>query len=191
MNFDDFLPFIIFVVYIGFALLKKVFKKKEKQPAQQSPDQLSAQPSDQPKGQTPPKPIKKLSFGFSKLIGTIKSELEKAANEAKLKAEQPGDTAEKNIWDELRDDNKEESLDDRFEENEFEVKNLEKQVSDSDAQTIEPVDLSHRNIRSTSEPHAYAIKKRTKRKGLRLSVSKMRKAVILSEILAKPIGLRE
>ncbi|MCP3875994.1 MAG: hypothetical protein GY699_22950, partial [Desulfobacteraceae bacterium] len=150
-----------------------------------------------PKGQTPPKPIKKLSFGFSKLIGTIKSELEKAANEAKLKAEQPGDTAEKNIWDELRDDNKEESLEHGFAGDDFEVKNKitvespGRQAPDITEQTIEPADLSHRNIRSTSEPHAYAVKKRTKQKGLRLSVSKMRKAVILSEILAKPIGLRE
>ncbi len=187
MNFDDLIPFLIFAVYIGFALLKKVFKKKEKQPAQQSPDQLSGQPTSQ----APPKPIKKVSFGFSKLIGTIKSELEKAANEAKLKAEQSGDTAEKNIWDELRDDNEEKSLDDRFEDDEFEVKNLAKQVPDSDEQPVEPVDLSHRNAPRAVEPHAYTVKKRTKRKRLRLSISKMRKAVVLSEILAKPIGLRE
>ncbi len=184
MNFDDSLPFIIFLAYFGFAALKKLFKKKETKPGQ-------------PTDQLPPKPKKKVRFGFSKLIGTIKSELEKAANEAKLKAEQSGDTAEKNIWDELRDDNKDEIIEDGFAGDDFEVKNKitversVRQAPDVAEQPIDPVDSSHRNVSRTIEPHAYAIKKRTKRKRLRLSISKMRKAVVLSEILAKPIGLRE
>jgi hypothetical protein len=53
-------------------------------------------------------------------------------------------------------------------------------------QSVEPVDKPF-----VDEPqiNAYSISK--PKKGLRLSVTKMREAIILSEILAKPIGLRE
>ena len=175
MNFDDILPFIIFVAYIGFALFKKVSGKKK-----------------EPKKD---KPAGKISFGFSKLVTTIKSELTKAVDEAKLKEKRTGATPGENVWEELRGDSQE----DKIAGTEFEkedqalAQNIIQQMPDSAdtsldiaEQSIEPVDKPF-----VDEPQidAYSISK--PKKGLRISITKMREAIILSEILAKPVGLRD
>ena len=175
MNFDDILPFIIFVAYIGFALFKKISGKKK-----------------EPKKD---KPAGKISFGFSKLVTTIKSELAKAVDEAKLKEKQTGATPGENLWEELRGDSQEDKIADRDfkEEDQAPAQNIIQQVPDS---ADNPLDIPEQSIEPVDKPFvdepqtdAYSIRKPKKR--LRLSATKMREAIILSEILAKPIGLRE
>ena len=200
MGFDDLIPFIIFAVYIGFAALKAVLKKKKK--LQQSKQPL------QPSEQLSEKPAKKAGFGFSKIIKTIKTELEKAVNEAKLKGEQAGVATKRNIWEELRGGSKETNLEDRLADRNFEdankisVENIVRQTPDSDETVLDRVEQSTEPIDDTSQvsesqdaysqkPQPFALKKRKQNKGLNLSVAKMREAVILSEILAKPVGLKE
>ncbi|MCK5542981.1 MAG: hypothetical protein KAI40_09840 [Desulfobacterales bacterium] len=178
MNFDDLIPFIFLVGYIGFVFFKKILgKKKDPQ-------------KDKPTG--------KVSFGFSKFINTIKSELIKAANETKLKENQGSAPSQKNIWEELKEDN----LAKRDFENEDKtpLENIVRQVPDSAEQSTEPVDESQvdesqKHAYRVHKPQTYTIKKRNRKKkqktGQRLSVSKLQKAVVWSEILAKPVGLRE
>jgi hypothetical protein len=175
MNFDDILPFLIFLAYIGFTLFKKILGKKK-----------------EPKKD---KPAWKISLGFSKIMTNIKSELAKAVDEAKLKEKQAAVTPRKNIWEKLRGDSQEDKIADReFEEKDQALaQNIIQQVPDSydhssdiAEQSIEPVD---KPLVDEPQTHAYSISK--PKKGLRLSVTKMREVIILSEILAKPIGLRE
>jgi len=183
MSFDDLIPFIAFIAYIGFVVFKKILGKKK--------EPLKA------------KPEKKVSFGFSKLIGTIKSELEKAANEAKLKEKQVSSSSQKNIWDELKEENIE---NENFEvEIKTQVQKIVSQEPEQDDTLFDmvekPTELVDDPIFVDSQKHSHRIfqpkysvikrKRQRQKNGWHLSSSKLKQAVVLSEILAKPIGLRD
>ncbi len=172
MNFDDLIPFIVILVIIGFNILKSIAKKKKK-----SVD-----------GKSPAKPAPKKAFGLSKLVDTIKAELERAALEAKKKQEE----AQAPAWEQ-------EEADAGFEDQYFdddvkeakEVKtdcNFENQTSHRNIPRVPP-DLDYK-FEDKESPRPYR-KRRRQKQHRKLSVSKLREAIILSEILAKPVGLRE
>jgi hypothetical protein len=176
MSFDDLIPVIAFIAYIGFVVFKKILGKKK----------------ELPKG----KPAKKVTFGFSKLINTIKSEIEKAANQGKLKEKQASDPSQKNLWEELREGNLEKETlepDENIAEQDLEIDDT---LFDTVKKPTEPVDEplvkdSKKHAYRIYKPESGIIRKRRRRKKWCLSSYKLREAVVLSEILAKPIGLRE
>lgn len=167
MDLDGLIPFIIFLGIIVFNILKGLAKKKKQ---------------EKQEGTQPQKPTRKKAFGLSKLVDAIKAEIELAGLEQKKKGRKAealtreaesgdagGDGAVDAIFEEGSPrDNLEEILDEELPEPEF-VPAVKKKYA----------------------PMIYDIKKRKQRRVPRLSVSKMREAIILSEIVAKPVGLRD
>ena len=173
MNLDDLIPFIILLGIILFNILKRLAKgKQEKEPSE--------------------KPAKKKAFGLSKLVDTIKAELELAGLEPKQQKEK----AKTLIHD--AEFGKVEAGEAELSEAElmragFEGDDLEEILKD---ETIrEDLPKFARKVEKKKKPMVPGlpgdIKKRKQRRVPKLSVSKMREAIVLSEIIAKPVGLRD
>lgn len=169
MNLDDLIPFIVFLIYVGFMLFKKATKKK---PGTGAPPQE--------------KSGKKKSFGLSKLVDTIKAELERAALEAKQKQAAADSTA----WNYADGD-------DDFEDlkpdpgpifvDPIQVKPASKPPP---IKIKQPPDLAGVCDRKKA-PAARHKRQRSVQNRLRLSPAKLKEAVVLSEIIAKPLALRD
>ena len=179
MNFEDLIPFIIFIGYIGFAILRSVLKKKQK-----SQD-----------GKSSKKPAPKKAFGLSKLVDAIKAEIELAGVELKQKQKKAKALTQEAEYGGAGVDGAEEMV---FEEDSPGT-NLEEILEEETGSFIQPSEMREElpepefvpTVKKEYAPMPYDIKKRKSTRVPRLSVSKMREAIILSEIIAKPVGLRD
>ena len=171
MSFDDLIPFFIFLGIIGFNILKSLAKKKQ-----------SLKDGNPPKKAAP----KKVS-GLSKLVNNIKAEIEKAGLELKQqKGEQNA-----SVWEDLSEE--------RVSEDKEQYENLEEIIEEDKDSSLQPLEVerevpeeSSRSLGREVLPNKpFGTRKRKYKKALNLSPTKMREAIILSEIIAKPIGLRD
>ncbi len=177
MNFDDLLPFIIFVGYIGFAIVRGVLKKKKGQEAGKSI--RKAEP-------------KKVS-GIFKLLKTIRTEFEQSL----VQSRQKGDAADASFW-ETEDERPE--LEPDLESDKVMSQNFtEELVEDIEKPSVKEY-VPEKKALKKSRPiniHTQGIQKREKKKyvtrlrRIKISPSKMREAIVMSEIIAKPVGLRD
>ncbi len=186
MNFDDIAPFIFFLGWLGFMALKNIFKKRRQARG-------SKPASPQGSSSSPDQPLKKSKgtlFGFKKLIKGVRAELEKAVNETNLKANKEKTADLKDAWEELRENdprNQQGDLSDNL-------------IDDSAAveHAIFEQGVTEQNIAEQGIPEKfsgsgsmYRSKKQQHTKKINLTTSRLKEAVILSEILAKPVGLSE
>ena len=189
MNLEDLIPFIIFIGYIGFAILRNVLKKKQK-------------PQD---GKSSQKPTPKKASGLSKLLNTIKAELELAGLELNQKKEKAkaltrdADEYSKAEFNEA-EFGEERAVDAGFEDDDL-TDDLEGILKEEAGSSIQPPEIHEglpKFVRVVEKKRKHIvpdlpcdIKKRKQRRVPRLCASKMREAIVLSEIIAKPVGLRD
>ena len=208
MNFDDFAPLIFFLIYVAFMLLKgRKAKKKKAQAA--PPDQAGTAKKER----SSQKQAKKKG-GLFNLIDLVKAELERAAREARKKEVQEQTRESGDLPDWSAETGREESTLSRdfwskepatetgveheppyWTEPAAEVPPLPSQVPRDDSD-ITAKELVPGPIPGTAN-HARQV--RTRKRSTRkqpvklghLSKDRLKEAVILSEILAKPVGMRE
>jgi len=173
MSLDDLIPFLIFIAIIGFNIFKKIGKKKQEVQA----------------GESVQKPVKKKAFGLTKLVDTIKAEIEKAS----LAGQQNKGNQKDSIWTTLA---QEEASEDQGFDDDFRTDPVKEDIPviESAEEYNAPIGLPREpepQVPCKSTGGGFGIKQRKCRKMEYLSPSKMREAVVLSEILAKPIGLRD
>ncbi len=182
MNFDDIIPFIIFLVYIAFMVFRKKPQKKT-----EKADVQTSQSTEKKKG-----------FGLSTLVDTIKAELEKAAMEARQRQEAANEAARKEAtaWDDLADHEYDEE-DDEDPDREAERRPARPTAGAPPLNQPPPVSAPTRTRYKDTAVHkktapVFSYDQKTYfRKRLVLTPAKMREAVVLSELLAKPIALRK
>ncbi|MCD4743300.1 MAG: hypothetical protein K8R67_12585 [Desulfobacteraceae bacterium] len=190
MDLDGLIPFIIFLGIIVFNILKGLAKKKKQ---------------EKQEGTQPQKPARKKAFGLSKLVGAIKAEIELAGLEQKKKERkaeaitweaESGDAGVDRAEDAVFEEGS--AVDEVFEEDSPGT-NLEEILDEETGSFGQPSEINEElpesefvpAVKKKYAPMIYDIKKRKQRRVPRLSVSKMREAIILSEIVAKPVGLRD
>ncbi|MCK5312272.1 MAG: hypothetical protein KAJ62_09185 [Desulfobacteraceae bacterium] len=167
MNLDDLIPFIIFLGIILFNILKRFGKKKS--------EIQDAEPAQKPK--------RKKKFWLSNLIDNMKAEIEKANLANKQQEGKQSDS----IWATLSGETDSESKEPDSEPD----NDLEEMISEEISEPIEQVHVLEKQKIPKASDMVWGVKKRKCKKVLNLSPSKMREAIVLSEIIAKPIGLRE
>ena len=169
MDLDGLIPFIIFLGIIVFNILKGLAKKKKQ---------------EKQEGTQPQKPARKKAFGLSKLVDAIKAEIELAGLEQKKKK---GKAEALTREAESGNAGGDGAVDAIFEED-SPGDNLKEILDEEPGSFGQPSDI-HEEL---PEPEFVpAVKKEKSAKVPKLSVSKMQEAIILSEILAKPVGLRD
>ncbi len=175
MSFDDIIPLLFFLGYIGFVFLKRK-PRKAKPPG---PEKTAEK-----QGKTGSK------FSLSGLIDTIKKEIEQAAIEARKKQEsqqQPYDYTEEtkqepeSAWYSEQAEGREED----------QKEDLETLRPEGDLTQLSPLQSMAQDSLKKSELTVTSISKKKKRRTLVLTKSKLQEAVILSEIISSPIALRE
>ncbi len=203
MNFDDILPIIIFIFYtiytIASAMLKKKKKSEKKVPPVPAPEQ-SVRKSHSHR-RLFKKPVGKAGFMFSRIVNNIKAELEKSVSSKIQKERIKAAPGGNNIWEELRES--EMPLASAPDPPHEIYENIDK-VLPLDNVTPTPDDIEaafntdelsfeptqpRENISSAHGTETSLVRNRRKR--LNFSAAGMKKAVILSEILARPLGLEE
>ena len=181
MNFDDLIPFLIFFGIIGYNILKRLAKKK-----QSSKD-----------GNPPKKAAPKIFTGLSRLVNNIKAEIEKACLELK---QQKGEQSA-SVWEGLSEE--------KVSEDKEQYENIEEIIEEEKDSSLQPLEIekedpavssyavdeqkesSWSSGREVLPDRSFGIRKRKYKKALNLSPFKMREAIVLSEIIAKPVGLRD
>jgi hypothetical protein len=168
MNLDDLIPFLIFAGIVIFNILK-ARAKKEKGLQNIVPDKNA--------------PTQK-TFGIAKILKAVKDEIEKAGVDIKQESQ---DATTDSTWDALSENNEGSSAHDT--EPIKQEEDTTSPVEPFEPSTDSPeMFLNLKKIPDIIEKPDLKIKKQ--KKVLILSPSTMRNAVILSEIIAKPIGLR-
>jgi hypothetical protein len=179
MNLDDIIPILIFLGIILFNIFKGSVKKKQAAKVVK----------------TSKKPKRKSVFGLSKLVDNIKAEIEKAGIEANQDKTKQSDSIWATLSDKVGTERKELVSDSgevaRSEAVDFESPPTIESVPELYDEPIRQVLEAEKETAPKISPETLSVGKRKFKKSLGLSPSKMREAIVLSEIVAKPIGLRD